>query len=172
MALPYEIANAVVRTLVLHARKLQTARATFNTLIERDPTMSKEKTLAAKQEVCLLEKGQRYIVMNRRTGQIASMDWLQKNVAVEEGKPVPKNKKMKIWILTLRVQVVSEDRVVLSLSLASGEEHRPLRCFQLSGGEQDALPDLLDGYSHIMEDGEGDALEETHVFLHHFQVPC
>ena len=94
--LPYEIASAAVRTLVLHIRKLEAARAAFQLLYEKDPTKSKPKTVSTEQEVKLLESGQRHIVMNRRTGQIASAEWLYRHVHIVEGIPTPRNAKTRM----------------------------------------------------------------------------
>ena len=151
--LPYEMASAVVRTLVLHSKKLQDGRQDLARLAERDPAHQQAKTKAACETVKKLEEARRFIVMNRRTGQVASGDWLQKHVRVDatSNQPIPTNPKEKLWVMTLGFKLRGPDQVELTLSLESGQAPLPLRCYRLIGLEASNLPALLEGYAHVLE---------------------
>ena len=162
-ALPYQLAGAVARHLVLHAHKLDEARVEFEQLRQNDPAESKPKTVAAKNEWQKLVCCQRHVVMNQRTGQLASPDWLQKHVKVVDGRPEPRNAKNKIWFLVLSFRLQANSQVELALGLAKDEPLLPVRCFRLSGEEENRLPDLLRGYDHLSEDAEIQALQGVTV---------
>ena len=71
-SLPYEIASAYVRTLMLHCRELTKAQAKADELLAQDPGETKKKTKDDKDLVTSLKKMQRWIVLNPKTGQMAT----------------------------------------------------------------------------------------------------
>ena len=146
--------------MVLHARKLQHTKEELQKLRERDADDAKPKTVATRQELQKLEDGKRYMVMNRRTGQMASLGWLEKHVRVVEGRPVARNPKVQVWVMTMAFRALAGGRVLLQMALSNEEPLLPVRCFQLSGGEADDLSELVGGYEHVLE-------EETEI-----QVSC
>ena len=153
--LPYEVAHGIVRTVVLHASELRTAKEELAKLEAADPEFTKPKTKAARDKVQNLMKADRFIVFNTRTGQVATTEWLNKFiVASPEGKPVLKNSntKAKAWIFTLRFSLIGGD-IDLQLRTKDTEDFRRVRCFGLQiGSVRMPYADLVDGYGHLLDE--------------------
>lgn len=154
-SLPYEVAHAIVRTLCLHTGIYLKTRAEHASLKASDPKESKAKTRKAREAVQKLTDCYRYCVMNRRTGFVATSDWLQKHMILsEDGKPQLKkpNSKCKPWILTLKI-VLSGLQVDLELKTGEGKEFRSIKCFDIGEGKNKRhLPSITVGYQHLFEE--------------------
>lgn len=163
VALPYEIAHAVVRTLVMHSQKYHDAKNDLKEQMDADPTMKKSKTLKAKETWEGLQSVDRYAVMNKRTAWIATPEWLSKYMVVgDNGEPKLKNEKSKVsaWILTLRI-TASGSEVDLQLRPRMGAAFRTVRCLDLrSGYAITKLGTIMAGYDHLLDEQSGDGVEE------------
>ena len=150
-ALPYEIAHGVVYTLVKHGGQLRDAKNLVATL-EAESSTKPAKIEKAKQAYTALHNVQRHMVFNRRTGCLATSDWVAKHVQTNaEGFPVPKNASStsKPWVMTLSVQIIGlELKVELRSSLASG--FRRVRCFDLKTTLAQTKVTVLTGYEDIL----------------------
>lgn len=99
--------------------------------------------------------------MNRRTGCVATKDWLARHVSLSEsGKPVLKSKdsKCKMWMLTLRISMNGANLKELLLKPGEGKTFRQVRCIHLESGTwKTHLATIATGYHHLFgEDGEQD----------------
>ena len=139
----------------MHGKCFMDAKAELEAQKECDPGMKKAKTIKARDNFKALHLVDRYSVMNRRTAWVASTEWLNKNVKLSaDGRPIPKNEKGKLWILTVRIQVV-KGHVQLHLQPADGKAFRPLRCYSLTDGHpKTKLSSLVAGYEHVLQDQE------------------
>ena len=153
-ALPYELAHAVVRIVAMHGKAFSDAKAEYESLKESDPAEAKPKTVKAKESFEGLRKVDRYTVMNRRTGWVATADWMARSIAVGPG-GVPKLKKegskASPWILTVRLHILNQ---MLSIWLrpAAGKPFRSIRCIGLRDGNLKAkFTTLVAGYEHMLE---------------------
>ena len=153
-ALPYEIASAYVRTLALHLHQLQVAKESYAQLIQSDPSEENPATRKAKSTISELKSTQRFIVMNARTGHLATQDWVSRNMTRKaDGTPQWKNKhgsKTSPWVMTFffTAEGVAAN---LSLKLSQASTKRQVRCWDLrNGGERSKLSTLLVGYEHMM----------------------
>lgn len=154
-SLPYEIAAAFVRTLSLHWKQLMDARCIFNSHLLDDENGEKEATKKAKQAYDDLRSKKRFIIMNRWTSQLATQDWIQKNVTVnKDGKPEIKNgKRVKPWIMILACHLKGVGEADLSLQLTDVGQAFPIRCFEFKENrEETKISTLVTGYDF----GEGD----------------
>lgn len=79
--MPYEIAAEYVRTLMLHYKGLLDAEAVYDSHVAHDLEEKKEATKKAKRDL-KMKSAKRYIVMNRRTGQLATQEWVSKNISI------------------------------------------------------------------------------------------
>ena len=160
-ALPYEIASAYVRTLALTVNALQNSKKNLAVLREKDAHDSKPATIKARNEYTGLRNCKRWIVMNKRTGCMATQEFLAKNVRTSDGRPVFKkmSAKQQPWVVTLGFKVENTD-AQLTLQLTTSSPFYNLRCFDLSKGQQRSkLTILLEGYEHMghpLEDIDGD----------------
>lgn len=165
-ALPFEVAHGVVRTVVLRASCLTTAKEELAKLRQGDPTDSKAKTREAAQKVQKLSnETDRFIVFNRRTGQVATADWLTKHVTSDaEGRPIMKAKNSKniAWIMTLKISLQSGE-LNLQLRSKSDQPFRRVRCFDLTSATSKLkLASFQQGYGYLLED-DGDNVEEVGI---------
>ena len=150
-ALPYELAHAVVRSLRMHAHAFREAKTELQKLVETDPGKKKAKTIKANKKFEGLQNYNRYIVMNRRTGFVATKDWLAKYMVItESGKPVLKKEgsKASVWLLTLKIQMNGHN-VKIELSPGEGKPFRQVRCFDLPNATYKThLATITAGYEH------------------------
>ena len=136
-ALPYEIASAYVRTLALHLHQLQVAKESYAQLIQSDPSEENPATRKAKSTISELKSTQRFIVMNARTGHLATQDWVSRNMTRKaDGTPQWKNKhgsKTSPWVMTFffTAEGVAAN---LSLKLSQASTKRQVRCWDLRNG--------------------------------------
>lgn len=150
-ALPYEVAHGIVRTATLHCNDYTNAKEALKELEEKDPTMSKSKTVKARDVVSGLENSIRFLVFNRRTGSVATPDWIARNITTSPtGEPEVKSAKS-AWIMKLQIVLVGSD-FNLALKTSSDSEFRPVRCFSLKDGmEKHRIINLCEGYQHLIE---------------------
>lgn len=163
-SLPYEIASAMVRTLMLHISKVEEAKQLYVHLLGEDASESKMQK--AKNELDALKNVERYIVLNPRSGQIASQEWLNKHIKVINGVPSLKKEKtsIKLWVMTLYFSMQAQN-FNLKLKVAEGKPDLKVRCLDLTAGTaQTKIQFLLDGYSHFTgnwdEEDQGGSGEE------------
>lgn len=103
-----------------------------------------------------------YIILNPKTNQMATQEWIDKNVECgENGEPRVKDRlKSKCRIATLQYRSLRGD-VHLSLILAPGEGARRVRCVDCNDRSTDnRLAQLLEGYEHLLDDSEGEGDED------------
>lgn len=150
--LPYEIASAYVRTLMLHARKLSTSKVLLNEALEKDPNAKKKGTQKLRGDVESLMVAVRHFVLCKKTGQLATQEWLSKHIQVSpEGVPSVKNPKCKAQIMSLGFTLAGTD-VSLSLKLGADMAEMRVRCFHYETGKPNhKLSVFLDGYEHMVE---------------------
>ncbi len=155
-ALPFEVAHGIVRTATLHCHDYANAKETLGELQEKDPTFSKSKTVKARELVSGLESSTRFIVFNKRTGSVATPEWLARNITTSPtGEPEVKSQKS-AWVMTLQIVLVGSD-FNLALKTSSDSEFRPVRCFSLKDGmEKHRIISLCDGYQHLLDNGQDD----------------
>ena len=165
-ALPYEIAAAFVRTLAIHCHELHAAKLLYAEQKEKDESESKPDTIKAKDSYMKLRSHDRFIIMNARTHQLATQDWVTRHIqANEAGVPVwKKDRKGRApWIMTLRycAHGVSVD---LSVRLTQGDPLRKLRCFDLRNQvARDRGANLMQGYEHLLnhfDDASGEEMND------------
>lgn len=159
-ALPYEIASAFVRTLAIHMHQLQEAREAYNQLLANDASETAASTIKAKGVYENLKNYSRFVVMNARTGHLATQDWVARNVTrLPDGTPTWKNKSAKksspwAMIFTFKTQGKEAE---LFLNLAVAAPQRRVRCWDLRGGnERCKIASMLVGYEHLLNDFEPD----------------
>ena len=118
---------------------------------EADPKGKKAKTLKGKAQEIRCHEG---------TGWIATSDWLNHHVKVENGKPCPQSdKKGKLWVVTVHIRCLSSC-MEGSLSPAEGKPFRPIRCFGLQSGETSGkITSIVSGDDHLLTEG---LEQETH----------
>ena len=159
-ALPYQVAHGLVRTLVLHFRKLQDTKAALDAALATDPQCRKKKTQDLQVEVINLKNSRRFLVFNKRTGQVASQDWMQRHIHVRDGRPLPKQAGHKPWIASLLFKAHANNKATVRFAISDREPDRPVRCWELDSGEEKQVTlDLIDGYEHmdVPEDAEEEA---------------
>lgn len=159
--MPYEIASGMVRTLVHHYKRLGDAYLTYKTHLEDDETESSEQTRKAKKAFQDMLNTKLYMVMNPRTCQLATPEWLSKHIQInQQGLPTAKyGKKSEPWVMTLFFSQATHPGgdVVLRLQLASKASPACVRCWELETGEEKKkIANLLAGYNFDQKDGEDD----------------
>ena len=167
-SMPYEIAAAFVRTLSSHWKELQDAKTILTSHLETDISKTKDATRKAERHYLSLKQKKRYIIMNRRTNQVATQEWVSRNVTTnQEGVPqVKAGKKVQPWIMTMEVTLTGatkSSQAAFSLKLTSSSPAAPVRCWELPCDKPEAsLSVLLAGYDFEeepeIEDG-GDVSE-------------
>ena len=161
--LPYEVASALVRTLMLHVNKLSSTKTSLNAMLEKDPSAKKKPTQKQKETYESLQQVERHIVVNSRTGQMATPEWLASHVQVtSEGKPEFKSKRVKGTIMTMGFRREAHDNVDLTLKLNPDKTALPVRCWEFKTGQANArLAAFIDGYSHMAIELEGNASDSS-----------
>ncbi|CAK9114494.1 Uncharacterized protein (Fragment) [Durusdinium trenchii] len=153
--LPYEIAHAIVRCVTMHGKAFLDAKRELHAQKQVDLSGKKPKTLKLKSAFEALHESKRYSVMNRRTGWVATSEWLNTHVKVaEDGKPHPKKEKGKLWILTIHIKIVGPN-IDVRFSPSDGKPFRAVRCLSLEGGAVNAkLTSIVSGYEHLLTDDD------------------
>ena len=159
-ALPYEIASAFVRTLAIHMHQLQVAKDSYIQLRASDENETAAHTIKARTAYESLKNHSRYMVMNSRTGHVATQDWVSRMVTRSaDGIPIWKNKSAKKsapWTMMFTFRTIGKDPEVF-LNLASAAPQRRVRCWDLRGGnERCKIASVLVGYEHMLNDFEQD----------------
>jgi len=158
-ALPYEVAHGIVRTATLHCNDYTNAKEALQELKAKDPTMSKSKTVKASELVSGLENSRRFLVFNKRTGAVATPDWIAKNITTSPTGE-PQGKTGSAWIMTLQIVLEGSD-FNLALKTSSDSEFRPVRCFSLKDGmEKSGIITLSEGYQHLLEKDTADGPDD------------
>ncbi|CAK8985840.1 unnamed protein product [Durusdinium trenchii] len=161
-ALPYEIAHGVVRTLAEHAYNFRLAKNDYKAILEGDPGATSVKAKKQKEILSKLERTDRFLVFNRRTGELATTEWVKKYLTANPatGKPQMKNEKStaKPWVMTLRI-VINQALVEVSLRPYEAADFRAVRCYDIQNGlPQKQLTTITQGYQHLHlrpgDDGE------------------
>lgn len=164
--LPYEVAHGVAKTVTMHGADVAAAKKELVKLLETDTEENKTKTKKAREQTERLKNVERWMIFNRRTGQLAVPEWIQKHIqADEQGRPQPKNPKTtsRPWLMTLKIVMVDTANVEISLRTDQQENapFRRVRCLSLSQGTEKAtLAHLTQGYSHLVSGNDEDDAEE------------
>lgn len=151
-ALPYEVASAFVRTLMLHCQRFMDTSKQLEDMQVADPEAKKKKTQDKMDEQRNLCKAKRWIVLNPKTGQLATQSWIQKYIVADSnGKPTLKDSKSraKLWVMVFHFSF-QDELVELALQTDAGKPKQKVRCISLAGGQsQAALAFFMDGYYHM-----------------------
>lgn len=151
--LPYELAHPVVKLATMHFKSYLEARREYRALADEDPKAKQKKTKTAKQAVDALKHVERFAILNRRTGTLATPEWVGRYFHIsKEGKPTLKKDtgKIKPWIVTIRIEIEG-DAANLWMQPAEAKGFRAVRCFSLSDGQlQASFSKLIAGYMHIL----------------------
>ena len=162
--MPYEIASAAVRTLAIHCAALGNAKSTLQSCQDLDPGLAQPGSVKAQDALAKLQDATRYIVMNRRTCQMATQEFISKHIKEENGKPVLKKEGTKIqpWIMSLKFHQVGIE-TELELRLTNEAPFRKLRCLDLTTGQRSAkIVALMDQYPDMQDEFfESDAESEA-----------
>lgn len=166
-SMPYEIASALVRTLAIHCAAMSSARSTLSDCEGKDPGLVKVGSMKAKDAYEALWNCTRHIVMNKRTSQIATQDFVAKHIKVDEnGLPTLKKEGTKIqpWIMSVSiVQHGVHAEADLALRLRNSEPFRKVRCIDLANGAPRAkITVLMESYLAMNDenfDQESDGAE-------------
>ena len=149
---------------MLHISKVEEAKQLYVHLLGEEASESKMQK--ARNELDALKNVERYIVLNPRSGQLASQDWLSKHIKTIDGVPSLKKDKtsIKLWVMTLYFSMQSQN-FNLKLKVAENKPELKVRCLDLTTGTmQTRIQFLLDGYSHFTgkwdEEDQGDSGEE------------
>lgn len=105
-----------------------------------------------------------YIILNPKTLQQASPEWIDKYVTIDAtGAPTLKsNVKVKPRILTLTYRSNGSQDVSLALVLKPGEEPRAIRCWNLSSeASTTEISNLLGGYQHMLDPSDDEGSDDT-----------
>ena len=150
---------------MLHCHRVDEANVSRDQPLADDPQQKKAVTKRLVEKAEQLVHVKKYLVFNPRTGQLATEQWLSKNIQVQDGKPKFKNpsKQKSPKILTLTIRVVHKD---LDLKVDLGNvTDMPLRCYDLRQSQPLGDLDLLQGgFGHMADDWEepdDDALIST-----------
>ena len=164
-ALPFEIAHGIVRTVVWHCDEYLKTKTELQSL--KDSEVGKKSKIEKLEEKLIgLRSADRFIVYNKRTGGVATAEWLSKHIKADAaGKPMVKSEssrsKSSAWIMTLRFQFVSHD-FNISLRTTDDSSFRRIRCFSLRDGiQRGGLFHLAEGYAHVLEDNSKDDAEDS-----------
>ena len=166
-SMPYEIASAFVRTLAIHFNQLKEAKCAFETCQEADPEFVKAGSVKARTAYDALLASTRHIVMNKRTCQIATQDFISKYIKEENGVPKLKREGTKVqpWIMSMNVTHVATE-VELALRLKTNMPFQKVRCLDLkTGAPRGKISALMEGYEDMQDeyfDDEGsDCMSEA-----------
>lgn len=159
-SMPYEIASALVRTLAIHCAAMSSAKSTLSACEMKDPDLLKAGSIKAKDVYETLWNCTRHIVMNKRTCQIATQDFIAKHIKVDaNGVPSLKKEGTKIqpWIISVSIlQAGVQAEADLTMRLKSSEPFRKVRCIDLTSGAPRAkITALMESYVD-MQDGNFD----------------
>ena len=162
-SLPYEVASAFVKTLVFHCHKLCEADQKLEQLLASDPDANKKKTQTAKAEQQALRLSKRWIVLNPKTGQLATQAWLQKYLKNgPDDKPMLKDPKSRVkpWIMIFHFLFADGD-AELHLQKDPDKPRQRIRCVDLRGGASRAsLAFFMQGYEHLLREDEEEQDQE------------
>lgn len=153
----------MVRTLVCHLKKFQDCKKELDGILEEDLEKPKNKKL--KETVNSMKDACLFIIFNKRTGSVATADWVQKHIVRDNsGKPINKNPKStaKPCLMSLRVKMIECPEkgltdIVLHLQVKPDGPFQKVRCYSLQEGcEQSGMSLVLTGYDHLLsaEDSE------------------
>ena len=153
----------MVKTLASHAYEYICAKKVYRAELETDPHHAKNKTQKLRDKASSLLSADRFLIFNRRTGDLATQEWVSKHViASPEGKPVLKkdNSKVKICVMTLRIELSDGNGAgsgTISLRPTDDGEFQAVRCWDLQEGRpKDGILRICRGYQHLFRDDEAD----------------
>ena len=162
-ALPYEITHALVQTVTMHAQEYHNVKKELQTTKEADPNLQKTKSKKIKERWDGLQCCERHTVLNKRTGWIASKEWLQTHITVgSNGMPCLRNPSSKAtpWVLTVKIDMKGSDAEIY-LRPSVEKPFRRVICRDLStGGVKAKLASIEAGYSHLLSNAEEDEEED------------
>ena len=155
LALPYEIAHAIIRTFVHHSKAFEEALIEMRRVATEDPEFSKTKSQKARDAFKSMQLMERHIVLNRRTAWVATPQWVVRHMMADEnGFPQPKGKHSKCWVLTLRISIPDDGELDLKLRPFAADEFRTVRCMDLSTGvPSTGFDGLFQAYEHVLDTG-------------------
>ena len=146
---------------MIHCGKLLNNRKTYFNLLRDDPAMKKKATQKAKEDFEQLQTVHRYIVMNPRTCQMATCDWLNKHIVVVDGIPKMKKNTGKTCPHLLTLAFTMHDaEVELGLRLDSTKPFLKVRCYDIRNGcSQAKIQFLMNGWEHMGAKDSGSEVE-------------
>lgn len=161
LQLPYEVAHGVAKLVVLHGSEVIQAKKDLANQLLNGSEEKKTRTQKAREAVEKLKSVERFLVFNRRTGQLATADWIQKHICSDEhGRPKVRNPKStaKPWLMTMKFQGDEHVKISLRTDDVEGSAFRQVRCLSLTQGIEKAdLQSLVSGYQHlVVNEEEGD----------------
>ena len=161
LQLPYEVAHGVAKLVVLHGSEVIQAKKDLANQLLNDSEEKKTRTQKAREAVEKLKSVERFLVFNRRTGQLATAEWIQKHIGSDEhGRPKVRNPKStaKPWLMTMKFQGDEHVKISLRTDDVEGSAFRQVRCLSLTQGIEKAdLQSLVSGYQHlVVNEEEGD----------------
>ena len=158
-SLPYEVASAYVRTLMIHGHELAEADLKVKELVALDPEVKKKKTQNAQEAHAKLLQAERWIVLNPRTGQLATQAWLAKYIKADgDGKPVLKDPKSRVkpWVITLHFECL-DGVTSLHLQRDPSKSKQRIRCVDLTQRQERAnLAFFMQGYAQLLAEEDPD----------------
>ena len=86
-------------------------------------------------------KAKRWIVLNPKTGQLATQSWLQKHIVADSnGKPSVKDSKskVKLWVMVFHFSF-QDEQVELALQTDADKPKQKVRCIDLAAGQSSLL---------------------------------
>ena len=145
--------------------ELDNARKKLEQLKSIDPDCVKAKTTKADSDYKKLLQGRLFFVMNKRTGMMATEEWVRRNIIAdpETGEPKMRNPRSKAtpWVLALEYDGRTEV-VELRLKVSSTAPARLVRCWDIRKGSACVgLEQLVPGYEHMLANVDADC--EDHV---------
>lgn len=149
------MAHAIVRSITMHAQRWHEAKKDFQERKESDPEATKVKTKQAQELWKKMQLVDRHQVMNRRTGWVATQDWLSRHMVVDQA-GVPRNRnpksKAKAWVVTVRIKMTGTE-LEAQFRPSLEQAFRRIRCWDIRSGEPRCkLMSLAAGYQHVFED--------------------
>ena len=145
-----------------HAQQYLQVKQELAELLERDPQKQKQKTVKVSDLKDKLETAERFIIFNRRTGQVACAEWVQKHIMADpNGRPVMRQaaSRAKPWVMTLKFDLTSNGLVDLALRVDDEVDgsFKPVRCYSLQDPlEKLKLKNFVHGYQHLLVDSDGE----------------
>lgn len=161
--LPFELAHGIARAVTQACFDFQNARKEYRVLKEEDPTEMKNKTIKAKENLEKLKSPDLYLVFNRKTGHMATAEWMKRNMLPgPDGVPRPRkeNSTAKPWITCVQFRVLQAEKdfsVALKFQVSEGSPFRRVRLFCFENGSSSMKVAMMTaGYQHLLQQDDED----------------